>query len=971
MREKLIKKQWLRKGIAMVIALAMVAGILPVVNLQDVFAEGEDTTKFGTVEVCTGGTITGNTTSDVKITVEATSLNWSGADDKITRYWDAWWAGINVYAPNFVNDAENFQADLDAVKFTRKDHDFANYLCNNAQDTVSAVKDFSSGRDSQDTDAKQYIGVWIPITPKTLADAIAANSNIYREYVFYWKGVNDQEYKQTVHFEIVPSDKIVLNHVSADEYSSDDTYHWKYCTCCTGEDRVQMDKAEHTGVSQSKTEPTETTNGVEIFKCSVCEKEYTVTTAPLAPTSVDKTDCTTYDNNDGTITGVSTDMEYRNTSDETWTPCSDNMISALVPGNYEVRRKQTETAMASGIFSITINAKPLTEISNVAITGIDAPVAGSALDIEAVCNTDGVASTKPTVEWKVGETKAEGTTAGYGTTYTANITLEPKYTHAFINNSNGTTATVEGATVKDVKYNENGTITVSCEFLETDKLVSNVAITDITAPVAGEALDTVAGCVTQGVSSTTPTVEWKVNDVDASGNADYSKEYTAHITLTKADSYVFNNTTTATVNGKRANVAYNNNGTITVSYTFPATAQYIPPYIPPVATSTPEPTPTPTPSPEPTETPAPSASAEPSMEPISEEVTTSVGKEVETVVEEIVKGTDTTVVDETTATKIKEAVEQGKDIETEIVAEPVSEEKVDATEAKAIEETVKSLENTTDTTKTVTNVAQFINIEILIKAGGEILGNLTALKEPIKLKIAIPENLKADSRKFFVVRLHNGKVEKLDSVMNEDGTLTFSTDKFSTYALAYEDTVEVEKTVGKTKIGSTSRTTSSVTLPWSKVAGATKYRVYYKVNGAAKYTMVADTTALKYTVKGLKSATTYKFAVKAFGYGKWSDVYATKITTTSPDKVSTVTATPGSRKATVKYSKVARATGYEIYMAKGNGKYVKVKTTKSNSYVKTGLAKGATYKFRVRAFKKVGTNVYYGAFSSAKYAKVK
>lgn len=382
------------------------------------------------------------------------------------------------------------------------------------------------------------------------------------------------------------------------------------------------------------------------------------------------------------------------------------------------------------------------------------------------------------------------------------------------------------------------------------------------------------------------------------------------------------------------------------------------------------------PDPTPAPTLAPTEEAKPSMAPVSEEVTTSVSKEVESVVKEIVKGTDTTVVDEDTASKIKEAAEQGKEINTEVVAETVEKEKVDLQEVKAIEEKVKSLQSVVDninnTIKKITSVAQFINVEILIKADGEKLGNLKELKEPIKLEIEIPDNLKKSSRKFFVVRLHDGIVEKLESIMNDDGTLTFITDKFSTYALAYEDTVEVEKKVGKTNIGSTTRTSTSVTIPWSKVAGATKYRVYYKEKGTSKYLFVKDTTPLKYTIKGLKPATTYTFAVKAYGYGKWSDVYATKITTTAPSKVSTpIVKTNSKGKVTISYSKVVRATGYEIYMAKGNGKYVKVKTTTANSYTRTKLTRGATYKFKVRAYKKVGSNVYYGAYSSAKVVKAK
>ena len=178
--------------------------------------------------------------------------------------------------------------------------------------------------------------------------------------------------------------------------------------------------------------------------------------------------------------------------------------------------------------------------------------------------------------------------------------------------------------------------------------------------------------------------------------------------------------------------------------------------------------------------------------------------------------------------------------------------------------------------------------------------------------------------------------------------------------------------LGKTKIGSTSRTASSVKLPWTKVEGATKYRVYKKAAGASSYTKVADTTALSYNVTGLASATTYTFAVKAYGEGGWATVYATKITTTAPAKVSTpVVTAKGSGKVAISYNKVARATGYQIYMAKGNGSYKKIAQGSKTAITKARLAKGATYKFKVRAYKTVGSNTYYGAFSSAKAVKVK
>ena len=192
------------------------------------------------------------------------------------------------------------------------------------------------------------------------------------------------------------------------------------------------------------------------------------------------------------------------------------------------------------------------------------------------------------------------------------------------------------------------------------------------------------------------------------------------------------------------------------------------------------------------------------------------------------------------------------------------------------------------------------------------------------------------------------------------------------YNQAESNVAKVVIVPGKVKMLGTSRTASSVKLNWNKTTGATSYRVYYKAPGAKSYKVFKNTTATRMNVTGLASATTYTFAVKAYaktaGYSK---VYATKKTTTAPAKVATPSVTTGSKKATVKFTKVARATGYQIYMTKGNGKYVKVKTTTSTSFTKTGLAKGATYKFKVRAYKTVGSNTYYGAFSSAKAVVVK
>ena len=100
--------------------------------------------------------------------------------------------------------------------------------------------------------------------------------------------------------------------------------------------------------------------------------------------------------------------------------------------------------------------------------------------------------------------------------------------------------------------------------------ITSVAITDIDIPAANTALDTSASCTTTGVSSTTPQITWTPNDTTAG----YNTSYTASITLTADTDYEFTDSTTATVLGNSAtSVTKNADGTLTVTYAFPATAK--------------------------------------------------------------------------------------------------------------------------------------------------------------------------------------------------------------------------------------------------------------------------------------------------------------------------------------------------------------------------------------------------------------
>ena len=71
------------------------------------------------------------------------------------------------------------------------------------------------------------------------------------------------------------------------------------------------------------------------------------------------------------------------------------------------------------------------------------------------------------------------------------------------------------------------------------------------------------------------------------------------------------------------------------------------------------------------------------------------------------------------------------------------------------------------------------------------------------------------------------------------------------------------------------------------------------------------------------------------------------------------------RKIVLTWKSVPSAGGYEIYRAKGSSKsYTKVKTTGLSRFENTGMTKGSTYSYRIRAYKKIGGKTYYSSYQT-------
>ena len=71
------------------------------------------------------------------------------------------------------------------------------------------------------------------------------------------------------------------------------------------------------------------------------------------------------------------------------------------------------------------------------------------------------------------------------------------------------------------------------------------------------------------------------------------------------------------------------------------------------------------------------------------------------------------------------------------------------------------------------------------------------VKEAITFTVAMPEDLpeikEGYVRIYYIVRNHEGEVEFIPTTLSADGkTLTFTSDKFSTYAIAYADIEDID-----------------------------------------------------------------------------------------------------------------------------------------------------------------------------------
>ena len=158
------------------------------------------------------------------------------------------------------------------------------------------------------------------------------------------------------------------------------------------------------------------------------------------------------------------------------------------------------------------------------------------------------------------------------------------------------------------------------------------------------------------------------------------------------------------------------------------------------------------------------------------------------------------------------------------------------------------------------------------------------------------------------------------------------------------------------------QSSSSISVSWNSVSGATSYKVYYEIGMSSDKILAGTVTGTSYTHTGLLANTTYYYYIKAVnsvGESNYSSLVSA--TTLSSGGSGNLPAAPSGITANkinecsirVSWNSVSAASGYFVYYStNSSGSYNKANSsmTYSTSYDVTGLSTGTTYYFKVSSY---------------------
>ena len=183
---------------------------------------------------------------------------------------------------------------------------------------------------------------------------------------------------------------------------------------------------------------------------------------------------------------------------------------------------------------------------------------------------------------------------------------------------------------------------------------------------------------------------------------------------------------------------------------------------------------------------------------------------------------------------------------------------------------------------------------------------------------------------------------------------------------------------GNSLISYGNSTKTSLKLQWVKASDITGYKIYVYDSSVKKYVLkktINNPDILSCTLNNLKAGRTYKFKIAT--YLKVDKVnYISNLSSdvllamTIPADSKIIQVTGGNHSAKIRWKKIQGASGYIIYKYDNKTKkYVRIAKIKGNTkftYTNKKLKKSSTYKYKVKAYKRLNGETFKGKISAPK-----
>ena len=186
------------------------------------------------------------------------------------------------------------------------------------------------------------------------------------------------------------------------------------------------------------------------------------------------------------------------------------------------------------------------------------------------------------------------------------------------------------------------------------------------------------------------------------------------------------------------------------------------------------------------------------------------------------------------------------------------------------------------------------------------------------------------------------------------------------YTSSYDAVGKSIKYVAAPKLTAVSNGPYGIQISWGAVAGAEKYRVFYKIGNGA-WTKITDTTATTYAWLSPVSGTNYTFTVRCVNsagnaYTSGFDTVGKSLKYIAAPKITNVSTL--SSAIQIDWTKSAGAEKYRVFYKTPTTDWIKIADTTSTSFVWTGAKGGTNYTFTVRCVNKAGTAYTSGYFAA-------